>query len=443
MRSAIWIMLAVVVLGALVGLGNAANAQDPPTPTPGVDPIMMAGIEQTEARVLSLRGVEPPIGLQRSVLTTEAIIQNAQSRVATAYTVSDARFDMLFYSTFGFVQAGYDLYQQMQNLIPSIPAGYYDAGQNTIYLQYTGNSVLDPFSGILYAQNYVLAIQNTRSDVFIQRDAAIASNDMDRAMALNAVIQGDAQLTTQYYIQSLIDRGELNIETILNITGRSTSLDPNLPSIFLDELNFPAEAGTRFVRELYEETNTWRLVNLLYERLPLSTEQILHPTLYLLYEVPHVIELAPMDEFWEAQALNIEGWRLAHDRSLGEFYLRQHLGLFLDPENVDVAAAGWGGDRFMIYDNDRDERVLVWRLSWDSQQDFSEFNDIYPQFLDTWLASTADVLPNGVRCWLATRNTCMLALGEDLLIAQAPTYDMAINIIEFQRQQLLSARIFG
>ena len=446
MRSVLLFGLAIFMMGMILQFQGTVTAQDGSTPTPaGVSPVIRAGMEQTEIQIEQLREVPAPQELQRRVLTTEELLQNAQSQTMQRYSEQDALVDAVFYESFGFIPNTIDLYMTVESLVTATPAGYYDDANNTIYMLNTGIDLLDPFSSIVYGRNYALAIQDAHSDIFIQREAAIVSGDWDRAMALNAVIEGDAQLTTQLYVQYLIESGAISVESMLDLTGRNvTTFDAALPSILISELLFPADAGTQFVRDLYNETNTWRLVNLLYERLPLSTEHILHPNLYLLYEPPQVVELVPLETFWQSQNLDSDAWQLVTQRSLGEFYLREHLSLFFDTETVDAMASGWGGDQFMIYQNNRAERALVWRLSWDSEQDFREFAAQYPDYLNQWLAVLPQTLPNGAQCWLAgIRNTCMITFQQDILIVQAPTSDLANLMLNYELQQLASTRIFG
>ena len=74
-----------------------------------------------------------------------------------------------------------------------------------------------------------------------------------------------------------------------------------------------------------------------------------------------------------------DDYRLVWDRTLGEFYLREMLGVTVPAETYDAAAAGWGGDRYRIYFNDAtDETVLVYRAVWDR---ITSYNVCYTKLL--------------------------------------------------------------
>jgi hypothetical protein len=54
-------------------------------------------------------------------------------------------------------------------------------------------------------------------------------------------------------------------------------------------------------------------------------------------------------------------------------------GIFLDGNGVDsdeaeLAAEGWGGDRYVVIGTDNEnETALIWRSAWDSDEDAGEF----------------------------------------------------------------------
>ncbi|MDQ3755458.1 MAG: hypothetical protein M3371_12110, partial [Acidobacteriota bacterium] len=110
-----------------------------------------------------------------------------------------------------------------------------------------------------------------------------------------------------------------------------------------------------------------------YKDLPQSTEQILHPEKYFAREAPLKVELPDI-----ARALG-NGWqRLDYDVN-GEWSYYLLLDEFLkSPAASREAAAGWGGDRYAVYENAKTGAVVVAQQSvWDTPDDAREFFDAY------------------------------------------------------------------
>jgi hypothetical protein len=57
---------------------------------------------------------------------------------------------------------------------------------------------------------------------------------------------------------------------------------------------------------------------------------------------------------------------------LGELGIRSLLRPVVERTGAAAAAAGWGGDRFVLYER-RHRRILVWITEWDSEADAAQF----------------------------------------------------------------------
>jgi hypothetical protein len=107
--------------------------------------------------------------------------------------------------------------------------------------------------------------------------------------------------------------------------------------------------------------------------LPQSSEQILHPEKYFAREAPVKVDLPELD------TLLGKGWtRLDYDVN-GEWSYFQMLDEFLRAEKESQkASAGWGGDRFALYENRAAQQVLLAQLTaWDTELDAEEFFAAY------------------------------------------------------------------
>jgi len=165
----------------------------------------------------------------------------------------------------------------------------------------------------------------------------------------------------------------------------SVELD-KAPRALRESLIFPYQDGEKWVNALYKRGG-WNDVSQAFTTLPQSTEQILHPEKYFAHEAPVMVtlpDIAPLLNRSEPPAVaggpsaSRSAWRrIAYDVQ-GEWGFYLILDQFLkSPAESRRAAAGWGGDRFAVYEGPKGE-VLIASLSvWDTENDAREFFDAY------------------------------------------------------------------
>ncbi len=434
------ISILLISLTLLLTMVNVQAQDDDSISTP--NPVVLQQLDRVESQIRNIRQLNPQRPIVRQVLEPNRLEERVQSDILASYTPEDVQRDLDFYVAFGFMEPGANLLGMTANLLTGQITGYYDHQRDTIYLV-SGDS-LTPFNRILYARHYLQFLQHHNFAPAVALTKELIEQNPDQAMAMRALFEGDAQLVTAQYIQQLIANEPELVDLLLGhaIETSNPTLD-GVPPILSRELLFPSQEGLAFVQSLYEETNSWRLVNYVYERPPLSTEHILHPPLYLLYEEPHQITLPsfgePLNDFAGAPE-----WTLVRDQALGEFYLREHLGTVLDPAQAEIAAAGWGGDRFQLFARDFDDALaLVWKLSWDSPFDAREFNSIYGSFLGQQIGVSGAIIDNTYSCWIGgERSVCKAELQDgDILVIMTPSGEMAQHLMNWYINR--SVQIFG
>ncbi len=113
----------------------------------------------------------------------------------------------------------------------------------------------------------------------------------------------------------------------------------------------------------------WNGVDGAHRRVPVSTEQVLHPERYAAEELPDPIALPELPELLAAGLVQHE------EDSLGELEMGIWFGLG-DPatERDESAAEGWGGDRLRVYTDPANGGAtsVVWFTSWDDEGEARE-----------------------------------------------------------------------
>ncbi len=99
----------------------------------------------------------------------------------------------------------------------------------------------------------------------------------------------------------------------------------------------------------------------------------MHPDKYLAHEAPVKISLPDL-----APALGA-GWRRIDSDVNGEWGYYLILDQFLNDEKLSrQAAAGWGGDRYALYEDQKTHETLLAQLTaWDTEADAREFFEAY------------------------------------------------------------------
>ena len=147
------------------------------------------------------------------------------------------------------------------------------------------------------------------------------------------------------------------------------------PRYLRETLISPYAEGGAFAQAWLRANPGLKLGGLL-ERMPVSSEQVLHFEKYLNWDAPTSIDLSA------AGNVVPTGWSPFFANTLGEFDL---LLLFQTCEGTSGSAgdmaSGWDGFRFEAYVDSTQEILLVGSSVWDSDEDAAEFCDGFSRVL--------------------------------------------------------------
>jgi hypothetical protein len=267
----------------------------------------------------------------------------------------------------GLIPAEMQLRSFIISLLTEQVAGYYDPKAQQFYLADWID--LDGQKPVM-AHELTHALQDQHFN--LRRFDKWPKGDADAELAAHALIEGDATLAMQNYITRNPLRALAFLRSIEASGSGSSELIEKAPRVLRDSLLFPYQYGMEFVSQLFQR-NGWKQVSLAFTELPQSTEQILHADKYFAREAPVKVELADI-----AVALGANWKRVDYDVN-GEWGYYLILDEFLKSKAESMqAAAGWGGDRFAVYNEPKSGAVCLTQLSaWDSEKDAQEFFDAY------------------------------------------------------------------
>ena len=403
------------------------QASAPTDSSPAPDP-HAAQRARIEANVAQIRGLEPLKPVVPTLLTMEQLRIRLEEDLLEEYGPEEARADAITLSAFDFIPPDFDLQAFILDLYTEQIAGFYDP-ENDEFVIISNDDDFGGIEQLTHAHEFVHALQDQHFDLEALEDESLTSEEV---FAMQAFVEGEATLVQMQVLESgFFDINDL-ADLLMDILGSSITLDMEIlesaPTVLAHELEFPYLNGMEFVQTIYQQGG-YDAVNQVWNNLPTSTEQIIHPERYLSNDQAIGVSLSSIDDVLGP------GWKLTDEDTLGEFYLREYLAQQLDGFQVELAATGWGGDQYVVYFNDElNQLVMLLRLAWDSPADQTEFEAAYTGYADGRFGATSDVQPTSGRCWTGEDVICLKSIGEETQIILAPEIGIANLIASTQSQ---------
>jgi hypothetical protein len=386
--------------------------------------------------VAKLRGLKIKKTIKRDVMTEDAMRARLVERFAERASADERAGQQLALERWGLVAADVDVHALMVDVLTEQIAGFYDAADQTLYIAERGDEAA---SDMLLAHEILHALQDQHFKLAKLTDLPRA--DADARLARQALIEGDGMVTAAELVLArqkiappwgMEDALTMMTKTIEARGPQAAGALAGAPLVVRDLLLFPYAAGLRFVAAL-RARHPWKKVDKVYRDPPASTEQVLHPELYLAGEdAPHRVTAG------KQPPASLSGWRTVHETVWGEagwsVLLRQH---GVDAERAGHAAAGWGGDRTVVYARPGDaaiadlgagDAVGIALTSWDEEVDAIELEEAAIGAFEQWVVGTIVEETPGRTVWLGGDLRVSIVERRDdrvLVIAGAPLSAMA------------------
>jgi hypothetical protein len=245
-------------------------------------------------------------------------------------------------------------------------AGYYDPKAQQFYL---ADWIELEGQKPVMAHELTHALQDQHFN--LRRFEKWPKGDSDAELAAHALIEGDATLAMSLYMAKnpLV---ALAFIRSLGSEGAASEQFKQAPRAIRESLMFPYEEGSAWATQVYRRGG-WQMVSQAFTKLPQSSEQILHADKYFSYEAPVKLTLPDFKSFLGPS------WKRIDSDVNGEWGCYLVLDQFLNnSDESKQAAAGWAGDRFVVYEGTDPAQVFFAQLTaWDSENDSQEFFDVY------------------------------------------------------------------
>ena len=280
---------------------------------------------------------------------------------------------------FGLIPKGFPLDDFMLDVLTEQVAGLYDPKAKEFYIA-DWIPVEEQKDVMSHELTHALEDQSFNVDPWIK---AARPND-DAELARDAVSEGTALAAMVDYA---LRGSKMSVRDLADISAlirggavSQMNQDPKLstaPVYIRDGLLFPYLAGTTFSQQFLKVHNGWQDLHLLFERPPVSTQQIMQPDFYLKNVGPAKVAL----HAW--QGLAPADWKLLEENVLGQFGLEEVLKQFLDTERAEGVSDTWDGDRYALFEDQKTKNLgLVFLLALQTQQDAFHFFGEYSEALE-------------------------------------------------------------
>jgi hypothetical protein len=402
---------------APVTQGTPAPTSEEPTKTPYptsvLDTALTNEINLIQTQVLQERGLQPKNPVPVVLLSPDELRQNVINDFLADYTDEEVADDVLELSTIGLLEPNFDLRTFYVNLLSEQIAGYYDNETGEMFVV-QGQGFEGPerltysheFTHVLQDQNY-----NIKNGLNYNDDTCEV--DTERCAAIQALLEGDATLSQTFWYQNYAtNQDKQQISDFYN--SLKSPVYDSAPAFLKEDFVFPYNQGATFVQDIYSQGG-WPAVDAVYQNPPVSTEQILHPNLYP-SDTPIPVTLPDL-----TTALG-EGWREVSRNQMGEWYTYLILArgadanARLDDNTAQSAAAGWGGDNYVVLHNDATgQTAFVLKTVWDTSNDAAEFASAFEKYADARFGVTASKQGN-TSTWTYDGGVTTLYLSGDTTI---------------------------
>jgi hypothetical protein len=369
-------------LGLALSLVLAACSATPPSSPPPVEiapvpapsasaPPPSDPVSEARARVASMlarvgrtRGLPVKREVPSRVLDREKILAKIRAKVEKELPPDVVEHEGEVLAALGLVPPRYDFVEGSLKLIQGRIAGFYEPADGTMYLV---DDLAEDEATETLAHELGHALQDQSFALGPLLD--FAPGQGDRTAAVHAVAEGDA-MAIMFAVTLGPDR-DVPVDLLragLSQSNAASSTAATTPHILQESLVAPYGDGFAFVQARRAQRG-WPSVDEAWRALPETTEQLLHEDKYAAREPPIAVATPAFG------ALGA-GFRAATTDVMGEQGLRLLLAEWTRPEVAVEAAAGWGGDRYVVARRDdgpgKHTIAVAWRVEMDTDADAEE-----------------------------------------------------------------------
>lgn len=308
--------------------------------------------------VSRIRGLEVKEPLKTRFLNKEDVRNFVLREIDRQYPDDNLKHYEDVLIRLGFVPSGTNIKEVVLSLYTEQAAGFYDDMTKWFYVveEFDLNQTI---TGIILSHEicHVLQDQNFHIDTM----NLYKRNNDDEIYAILGVLEGDATILMTEWLKENFKF--MSVFQLLSTLGLDQTAYNDAPYFLRQLLVFPYLQGSVFMMEVIA-VDGMEARDAPFRNLPRSTEQILHPEKYhTMIDDPTIVTLPNVAQLFG------KGWEKKFENAFGEIGFKLLFEQYMSPTEAADSAAGWDGDRYGLYKNDRGKFTILWDSCWDSEND--------------------------------------------------------------------------
>ncbi|MCB2154296.1 hypothetical protein KQI84_05380 [bacterium] len=344
-----------------------------------------AMVDRIAEQTAEIRDLELKTKIESNILDSDALSALLDKLLSEELTPEAVRGYEMTWGHLELIPRDADLRIVYQDLLEEQVGGLYNDKDKTLYVVDT----FDPksFLGrVLLSHEICHALQDQNYNF---DDLPFRVENEDQMYATQAIIEGDATLLmTEWGKENFSPKDMLGLNAIMD---QQTEQLEAVPPALTQMLLYPYLAGLKFLMQLQIDGMP-NFRERVFEDVPQSTEQILHPEKYWPEKEPPIEVSLPE---WEEH----NGLKEIYRSPQGEWMTRLILALPDEFPTINLlstnplvhaevpyeGAAGWGGDELVTVAGADDVRwFIAWRSVWDTDEDATEFSAALARRMGHW-----------------------------------------------------------
>jgi hypothetical protein len=410
-------IFAGLIIFLIATLGVAAQQASPPVPLP-----LPAGETTAEflqaadevlvemSKLLSLPILSP---LKKSIRSRSEIRAYLLRKLKEDKDADRRYANQKAMEKFGLLPKNYPLEETLVKVLTEQVAGLYDPDGHEFFIA-DWNTPAD--ERMIMSHELTHALQDQHFHIEKWTDAAKPNDDAE--LARDAVIEGSAIAAMLDYVLlgkgSIRDLPEIDPSILMGDLDSSPEL-AKAPKVLQDELLFPYLAGAPFTQKVLKASSGWPDFHKVFEKPPVSTQQIMHPDLYLQGVMPPTIALPEIASLISAE------WKKLDENNMGEFGLLEIFRQFLNKDRAASLAAAWSGDRYAIFENQKNKQtLLLFRVRLANDAGAARFFGAYSEVLELKYGQRTNLMrrPNFFSFETPEQDVFLRCVGTDCFVLE-------------------------
>jgi hypothetical protein len=289
---------------------------------------------------------------------------------------ADIRAEELTLKLLGLIPPDFDLRQNTVDLLTEQAAAFYDYNKRKLFVLEGSDAGSEERMVLVHELAHALADQHFPLRKYVRE----GSQSDDGSTARLAVMEGQATWLMAAYLSKLgggpADVPDSVLQLMTSTTDSSAAQYPvfsQAPPYIRDSLVFPYNEGMLFQNAVYKKMGRQAFAEV-FRHPPVSTQQILHPDLYLSHTAPTIPDPPAVPAHREVRELA--------DGNLGEFDFRVLLSQYTTKEEGEQAATHLAGGSYALFEYKHGKLpLLAFASTWDSETSAGKYLELYGRVL--------------------------------------------------------------